>query len=360
VQGDVDHPVQRLVRALRVLSVPPPRSARRPRRPASARWWACVAAAAAAAGCSGATDPGGRPAHGSAHGSAPATNVAGAAPPSAAGSPLDELLGLVQDPADLHRAWVAHAAGYPDAVTACMRGRGWRHFTAPHEPPPTLDELVRSAGDVSDQLAEHGYGLAENVQLQVDNAVADRSAMADEVPAWIRSLSASEEEALQLDSVDCQRRALERFPHPATYVGSSAVLEEVLEVRRAIDGSEDGQALWREWAACMAERGHRAANRSEVVAELNEEATALVSRLEPALRAAPGPLPPDHPVLVDVRSAAARLAARERVLAEDDVACAAPIDLDERLRRIRYRLEQEYVEQHGDELRALMAVGGSG
>ena len=274
-----------------------------------------------------------------------------------AASPLDELLGVVADPLDQHRAWERYAAGYPDAMTRCMRSRGYADFAEPAVEQPSLEELRRSAATTYGPDPEVGYGVAANLALQIDNALTDRSTTDGEVPTWIRDLTAAEQQAFAEDSLGCQRQAGERFPHPVgRVVTSQAAMQELFSARQSIEGAPPMQELWREWAACMAAQGYSASTREALVRDLGERATEAVGRLEGAMRRHGGPVPPDDPVIAEVRAAEDRLAAEEARLVADDLACARPIELDERLAATRHRLEQEYVDEHGDELRALLAA----
>jgi hypothetical protein len=237
-----------------------------------------------------------------------------------------------------------------------MRERGFPEFTEEMPPTPTAEDLGAVAPSLS-TLSEHGYGVSENLRLQIDNSLEDHGS--DEMPAWRAELSPSQQSALLADEVACQKLALDKFPHPLVLNTSTDAYEQIQAAKRSIEGGPEITAIWTEWSRCMQGRGYTAPRRDDLVKELNGPADAVIAELEAAQRQATGRLPADSPAIAAARRDAAAIAAREAEVVADDLACAEPMHLEERLREAQLRLEGEYLDDHGDELRQMLAAASS-
>jgi hypothetical protein len=276
--------------------------------------------------------------------------------------PLDRLLGIVSDPVELRHRWEAYRAGYPAAMTRCVRSAGYSEFT---EPPPDIPpdrELRRSGPNPSAEIQlieEHGYGLSENLELQIVNARTARRRDDAAVPAWRSALDPAQQRALLEVERQCQQDATARHPNPNSLAVDEAEYFEVQTIRRTVLAAPEIRQLWDRWATCMLDHGYRVADREDLVRRLDEATHPILDAIDAATRSAGGPLPDDDPTLATARRQTAELARRERAAAATDVACAAPLDLDQQLFTLQARLEQQYIDDHADEIRELIARSGT-
>jgi hypothetical protein len=307
-------------------------------------------------GCSGHGDPG------TATDASPTGEAHGAAH-SAAGEvlPLDRLLGSTTEATELRRRWIAYRDGYPAAMTACVRAAGFGAFSEPVPDLPSDEELARVGADprrFAEVLDDHAYGLSENVELQISNAAAPRGGGAEgALPTWRQELSPTERAALLAVEQRCQSEALRRFPHPNSLDVDSTAFVEVQSIRRSILGARPIAAIWQEWSTCLAGRGFHAPDRDALVTPMADRAAAVVDALDAAARS-DGVLEDEHPAIVAARRALEPLAREERQAAAADAACSREVDLDQRVFDLQRRLEQAYIDEHGDELRSMVARAG--
>lgn len=317
--------------------------ARRGRRRSAAG--AAVLLAVLVAGCSDRRDPG-----------APrsAADDGGRSSADAVVYPFDELLGFGGSAAELHDRIAEAALGYADEVTRCVRERGYESFVEAPEPTPSVEDLrafARPAPAASE--LDHGYGAAEAVDLAIASALADDGPPEELLPFYAAMTPGARDTFLR-STADCFDTARAHHPDPRTYSGPATAYEEIQGARAAIRSSPEALAVWSAWSGCMEDRGHRAPTRDAIAEELNAAASGLVDEVDQVARAADGPVPADAPGLDRIRRGLEDLRRREDAVVADDRACAEPLDLDRRLHELQVRMEGEYLDEHGDELRRLI------
>jgi hypothetical protein len=270
--------------------------------------------------------------------------------------PLDRFLGLESDPVRLSDAFVRYNEAVAAEMTTCMRDRGFSDYVSPVEPSPSPEEVkaADSAAVGGANLEEFGYGIGMNLEIQLSNAVTDRTVDVQE-PVWLERMSSAERDAFNTESGACQQQVAAAHVHPLDIPGGIVVFEKLNSIRGAISADPAMAALWEGWSECMADRGVQASRRSDLVEGMNDAANELISKLDRLVQDAGGLLDPASPELADLRAEADRIAADERELVAHDVACATPLDLDRKARDLQFELEEQYLRDHEDELAQLVA-----
>lgn len=265
--------------------------------------------------------------------------------------PIDELLGVSSDPAEVARAYGDAYQAAAEATDACMAAAGFDWRTEP-SPPPSVAGVARvyGGGGSSDTYAEVGYGIAFGLRTMVEPTVPPDA----EAPAADRPAADSPEgEALYRQLGECSRTANEAHPTPLEAV-PVAVVQEIGEVRQQIEEDPSIAALWAEWSGCMAEAGYDAVDRDDAIDDVRARAGGLEAEVMAIAQSAgmsgePPVAPPEVVAQLD------ELAEFELTVAAADVDCAEALDLDRRLRVERERLEQAFVDEHGERLALAIA-----
>lgn len=202
----------------------------------------------------------------------------------------------------------------------------------------------------ADPNAEIFEGLSASEQEVYQRALhGDGYASADEEP--------DEFEYIEADGHGCMTEAEASLPmDPADLLMNEEVAEiyaAITAMTEQVEEDPEVRAVIREWSACMTQRGHVDFGRpSEIVTYLEERLAVLVgARIDTEDGSEPDGDESEQPRARRGDSGSLSELTREEVaLAVADLQCADSTGLDEARSMAQVRLENQYVQQHRDDL----------
>lgn len=259
------------------------------------------------------------------------------APPTAL--PLDDLRAAIGTATEDRRREASVA--FEEALAQCLHEKGFEYV-----PEPWASDAELPAEDARDFAARWGYGISTAPTTPIDADVPPMSAAEAEAYAsalygeWAAPDEGDPGAGSPGGCWETANAARGGDPDHAAVAATAGLAGEleILEARIAVDPRVADQN--RAWSGCMADAGFDIATPADAP-------QAAISAGRAVEAAASDPAAPR--VLADVQDL-------ERRIAVADLACQDDVDLAGTVRRVRAEHEAEFVDWHGPEIEALIAI----
>lgn len=286
-------------------------------------------------------------------------------------SPLAELFGV-----SLDEDVATGALAAEDEIADCMARAGFDYTPAP---PPGGGGDTSVGAPSLEQVQRSGYGIADSVERQLAMLSADgadpnrlyvESLSPDQIKAYQAALTGITDDEIIFDDAGTPIDPVTRAPVSATDIQRASVdgcasraygalfdpraaallsSDIYLEAQQLVQSDDEMLELTAAWSRCMASSGYPVRSQSELIAELDGDAQAI---LADAAEASPGA---DGEVATDIQAMIDELRTTEVDRALIDFDCSQ--ELFERAPAITRRVEAEFIRDNEDRLVDLLDQG---